>query len=194
MPQVWRLTVHYVHTGLGKVLRKMRQILSQRWLFEHPYSQWSLRKAQTLPKCTKYLSLEKLHSHLCNKFKCPSCKEIQPFGHRCFLQPPAKDLAPVNHFIHIYYDLETYKDTDNQLHPYRAVAEKICEKCIKVIDIASCRKCGQRLTIFYGVDCMRIFCTWLFQNKHADAIVMAHDGGKYAKFAPFSPSFTVDIF
>tara|TARA_R110000824_G_scaffold2946_2_gene13443 strand:- start:82 stop:3975 length:3894 start_codon:yes stop_codon:yes gene_type:complete len=95
-------------------------------------------------------------THICGDYYCANCKSVVNADHKCYMMP--KPLRPKSD-KYIYYDLETTQDTNG--------GEHIVNLAVAMYDDSS------EPIIFHDID---TFCKWLFDMKHKNYTIVAHNG------------------
>ena len=160
------------------------------------------------PKCKSVFKRSKrsLVDHVCGEWECKYCHVYFTGEHRCYMKSEKPSETSLRH---LYFDFECEQST-NVHRPNFVIAHSACDICEdEQLDISSkcltcgtrCLKCntynkrektfshppcehscGFREQIFEGIDTQNEFCTWLFNDSHRDAIIMAHNGRGYDSY------------
>ena len=118
------------------------------------------------PRCQKVInrSIRSLLEHKCGEVYCKICHEyVEPNVHRCYVQLPRKRKAQ--------------GDDDEEQRPEYFFFDFECrqEDGIHVPNLVVVKDMYNKETIFRGDDTKDAFCRWLFQDKHADSVWIAHN-------------------
>ncbi len=115
--------------------------------------------------------------HKCGFFNCFRCKQCLPckqkFSHRCII-PKKPEESPMESrkkpdTIRIVFDFETRVPDNQTNYEVDLAVARYMEP--SVVD--------QESYIFEKKEALDLFCKWLLQPKHANAVALAHNGGAF---------------
>lgn len=115
-------------------------------------------KCQT---CKKLLDREKhpIDDHMCGDFWCMNCNNKVRKDHKCYMMPKKAHEASSNY---IFFDFEATQDNPEKRHKVNLGVSEYFD--------------NEENIIHYNND---EFCEWLFDKKHSNFTIIAHNGKGY---------------
>lgn len=75
--------------------------------FDHHFKNETCKKYKRCTECLRCFLSER--THVCEEFKCPTCKTIVPQEHLCFMKPDTG--SPIfEKFLYVFFDFETMQE------------------------------------------------------------------------------------
>ena len=134
-------------------------------------------------ECFKTYKVKKNKLHQCGEQFCKNCHKFIVGDHLCYIKPDKKHPPSTKDSLFVFYDLETRQESNifkHKLHEANlCVYKQCCDKCITCSNNNNdCEKCGRRLNVLLGNNCVDKFVSNLIRlsKQFKKVVILAHNG------------------